>query len=74
MEKLYVNAIGPGSTLSEERTEQTIAFRQKEVVARAFKRVEFPEDLVGTAIFLASADSDFITAQTIVVDGGAVQH
>ncbi len=71
---INVNAIGPGSTLSEERTEQTIAFRQKEVVARAFKRVEFPEDLVGTAIFLASADSDFITAQTIVVDGGAVQH
>jgi len=29
------------------------------------------EDLVGTLVFLASRDSDFITGQTFVVDGGA---
>jgi NAD(P)-dependent dehydrogenase (short-subunit alcohol dehydrogenase family) len=35
-------------------------------------RIEKPEDVVGTALFLASSDSDFITGQTIVVDGGGV--
>jgi NAD(P)-dependent dehydrogenase (short-subunit alcohol dehydrogenase family) len=39
---------------------------------RAIKRDAYPPDLVGTLIFLASADSDFITGQTIAVDGGAV--
>lgn len=29
-----------------------------------------PEDLTGTALFLASPDSDYITGQTIMVDGG----
>ena len=32
------------------------------------------DDLVGTAVFLASADSDFMTGQTIVVDGGLIVH
>lgn len=31
-----------------------------------------PEDLAGTAIFLASADSDYFTGQTIMIDGGKV--
>ena len=47
-------------------------FRKKAAPVRAIKRVEYPEDLVGTAIFLASSDSDFITGQTIVVGGGTV--
>ena len=38
---------------------------------RALKREEVPDDLVGTCIYLASADSDIMTGQTIVVDGGA---
>lgn len=71
---INVNAIAPGSTLSEEPTEQALEFRKKEMLIRAIKRVEYPEDLVGTAIFLASSESDFITGQTIVVDGGVVQH
>jgi 3-oxoacyl-[acyl-carrier protein] reductase len=41
---------------------------------RSLKRVEYPEDLVGAAIFFASSDSDFITGQTLVVDGGEVKH
>ncbi len=41
---------------------------------RAIKRDELPEDIVGALVFLASADSDFITGQTIVVDGGLVMH
>jgi NAD(P)-dependent dehydrogenase (short-subunit alcohol dehydrogenase family) len=33
-----------------------------------------PADLIGTLVFLCSPDSDFITGQTIVVDGGSVMH
>jgi 3-oxoacyl-[acyl-carrier protein] reductase len=38
------------------------------------KREEMPEDLTGTLVFLASAESDFLTGQTIVVDGGSAMH
>jgi NAD(P)-dependent dehydrogenase (short-subunit alcohol dehydrogenase family) len=41
---------------------------------RAFKRDAYPEDLTGTLVFLASSDSDFITGQSIVVDGGSVNN
>jgi len=44
----------------------------KSIVAnRCIKRTETPEDLTGTIVFLASDDSDFITGQTILVDGGS---
>ncbi|MFO1336536.1 MAG: SDR family oxidoreductase, partial [Piscinibacter sp.] len=33
-----------------------------------------PEDLCGTLVYLASAESDFVTGQVIVVDGGSVMH
>ena len=42
--------------------------------ARALKRVQTPEDLTGAVLFFASADSDFITGQTLVVDGGSCMH
>jgi len=38
--------------------------------ARSFKRDQYPEDLLGAVLFLASKDSDFITGQTLNVDGG----
>ncbi|MDP6560017.1 MAG: SDR family oxidoreductase, partial [Candidatus Binatia bacterium] len=41
---------------------------------RSFKRLETPEDLAGTLVYLASSDSDFITGQTVVVDGGSLLH
>ena len=42
------------------------------VAKRCIQREQQPEDLVGTALFLASDDSDFISGQTIVVDGGSI--
>lgn len=70
---ICVNAIAPGFTESEMATEQ--AKRSGATVqSRCFKRAETPEDLVGTVVFLCSAESDFITGQTIVVDGGSVLH
>ena len=44
------------------------------VGTRALKRVETPEDLVGACVFLASPDSDFMTGQSLVVDGGSAMH
>jgi NAD(P)-dependent dehydrogenase (short-subunit alcohol dehydrogenase family) len=48
--------------------------KQAMIGARALKRAEVPDDLVGTLIYLASPDSDFVTGQTIVVDGGSILH
>jgi NAD(P)-dependent dehydrogenase (short-subunit alcohol dehydrogenase family) len=42
------------------------------IAGRAIPRDEHPQDLIGALIFLASADSDFITGQNIAVDGGNV--
>jgi NAD(P)-dependent dehydrogenase (short-subunit alcohol dehydrogenase family) len=38
------------------------------------KRAQTPEDLTGMAVFLASADSDFVTGQSYNVDGGLVMN
>lgn len=72
---IRVNAIAPGFTLSGEN-EKNISDERKEanVGMRMIKRAEVPEDLVGTLVFLASDDSDFISGQTILVDGGASVH
>ena len=40
---------------------------------QAIKRVEVPEDLVGTLSYLTSDDAAFITGQTLNVDGGRVR-
>jgi NAD(P)-dependent dehydrogenase (short-subunit alcohol dehydrogenase family) len=40
------------------------------VASRSLKRDQHPQDLLGALVFLASADSDFVTGQNILVDGG----
>ena len=71
-DNIQVNAIAPGSTLSEETpSEEIVRFRQLQVGARALKRVQLPQDLIGAVLFLSSGLSDFITGQTLSVDGGA---
>lgn len=76
---INVNCIAPGATQNWEPSDKKVFERRQSILQqllpeRSLKRVELPNDLVGTAIFLASSDSDFITGQTIVVDGGAVMH
>jgi NAD(P)-dependent dehydrogenase (short-subunit alcohol dehydrogenase family) len=72
---IRVNAVAPGFTLSGAN-EANISAEQKEanIRMRMLKRAEVPDDLVGTIVFLASDDSDFITGQTIAVDGGSIVH
>lgn len=71
---INVNAIGPGYTATEASINMSISEQIFAGVleAQSIKRRQEPEDLVGTAVFLASSASDFITGQTIVVDGGHV--
>ena len=45
--------------------------RPRRCSAARIKRDEYPEDLLGTLIFLCSSDSDFMTGQVLAVDGGA---
>lgn len=73
---ICVNTLSPGFTLSDSIVEQNPAHvdaaREASVQARAIRRDAYPQDLTGALIFLASADSDFVTGQTLVVDGGSV--
>lgn len=72
---INVNCMTPGSTMSEENvTEDVLARREGSVNKRCFRRVETPGDIVGTALFLASRDSDFMTGQLLVVEGGGIMH
>lgn len=72
---ITVNAVTPGLTLSETQVASTSNnYATTGTTGRAINRDQFPEDLVGTVMFLSSAASDFITGQTINVDGGKAMH
>ena len=69
---ISVNAIAPGLTASEAVRGNPMypeEYLKTSAETRCFKRPELPEDLTGTAVFLASGDSDFIN-----VDGGSIFH
>lgn len=70
---ITVNCVAPGSTLSEEDvTDEVVERRGERTADRCIKRIQYPEDLVGAVAFFVSADSNFVTGQTLVVDGGVV--
>jgi 3-oxoacyl-[acyl-carrier protein] reductase len=70
-----VNCITPGSTATEVKRESiTAEAREAMAQATALRRVQVPDDLIGTVLFLSSPASDFITGQTINVDGGYAFH
>lgn len=65
-----VNAIAPGFTLTEASLSLMDDADTYGVASRAIPRASTPDDMVGTAMFLASDDAGYITGQTIIVDGG----
>jgi 3-oxoacyl-[acyl-carrier protein] reductase len=70
---IRVNAVAPGYTMTDAQVDHVSAHPEHAVAMReqrALARDETPADLAGPAFFLASADSDFMTCQTILVDGG----
>ncbi len=74
---IAVNSLSPGYILSETGLTNAQHVEEERVPvrnSRAFKRDAYPEDLLGALIFLASSDSDFVTGQSLVVDGGSVNN
>jgi NAD(P)-dependent dehydrogenase (short-subunit alcohol dehydrogenase family) len=73
---IRVNTLSPGLVLSDslvaENPEHVETARPSVLQVRALKRDAYPEDLLGALIFLASGESDFVTGQTLAVDGGSV--
>ncbi len=72
---ISVNTLVPGLTLSDTGLKNQAHLdqaRAKVIATRAFKRDEYPEDLTGALIYMASSESDFMTGQSIAVDGGAI--
>lgn len=67
---ITVNAIAPGFTLTEASLGLIDDAETYGVDRGAIKRSSQPDDIVGTALFLAGGLSGYITGQTIVVDGG----
>ncbi len=77
-DRINVNAIAPGLTMSDgvlgAPDDFTPEYIQSNMNARALRRKQVPADLVGAMVFLCSSDSDFMTGQTMAVDGGNVMH
>jgi NAD(P)-dependent dehydrogenase (short-subunit alcohol dehydrogenase family) len=74
---ICVNAIAPGLTMSDAvvvNPEWTGLANASTVASRAIRRDQVPADLIGTLLYLSSSDSDFVTGQTIAVDGGSVMR
>jgi 3-oxoacyl-[acyl-carrier protein] reductase len=71
---ITANAVAPGfidTEMTHKLSEETRA-KMLEMVPLA--RMGLPKDIANVCLFLASSDADYITGQTIVVDGGMVMH
>jgi NAD(P)-dependent dehydrogenase (short-subunit alcohol dehydrogenase family) len=68
--EITVNAVAPGFTLTDASLAVMENAAQYGVDRGALRRASVPDDIVGAALFLAGPDSQFVTGQTLVVDGG----
>ena len=76
-DNVLVNCVAPGFTMSagvEAHPEVIEKLRDVSVAARTLQRDQVPEDVVGAVVFLCGPGSDFITGQSIVIDGGQTFH
>ena len=74
---VLVNCVAPGFTISagvEAHPEVVEKMRDVSVAARTLQRDQLPEDVVGALVYLAGPGSEFVTGQTIVIDGGQYFH
>jgi 3-oxoacyl-[acyl-carrier protein] reductase len=70
---ICVNAVAPGFT--DTPASRTIGSVEKfDLSAVPLGRVGVPEDIVGSIIFFASDDSDYISGQTLLVNGAKRVH
>ncbi len=70
---ICINCVAPGFT-DTEASRGLADIKKYDTSKTPLRRLEKPEDLTGVAVFLASAESDFMTGQTLLVDGGRVMH
>jgi NAD(P)-dependent dehydrogenase (short-subunit alcohol dehydrogenase family) len=71
---ILVNTVSPGFTMSDGVLANPVQVEQLQEIslkARLVQRDQFPSDIVGAVAFFCSPDADFITGQSLVVDGGA---
>jgi NAD(P)-dependent dehydrogenase (short-subunit alcohol dehydrogenase family) len=74
---VHVNCVAPGFTVSDgvkQHPEVLEALAEVSVSARTFKRDQVPQDVAGAVVFLCGDGADFITGQTMVIDGGQYFH
>jgi NAD(P)-dependent dehydrogenase (short-subunit alcohol dehydrogenase family) len=74
---IHVNCVAPGFTMSDgvhEHPEVIEALRDVSIGSRTLKRDQVPADVVGAVVFLCTPAADFITGQTMVIDGGQYFH
>jgi NAD(P)-dependent dehydrogenase (short-subunit alcohol dehydrogenase family) len=74
---ILVNCVAPGFTMTESvkgQPEVVEKLRDVSVAARTLQRDQVPEDVVGAVVFLCGPGSDFVTGQTMVIDGGQYFH
>jgi NAD(P)-dependent dehydrogenase (short-subunit alcohol dehydrogenase family) len=74
---ILVNCVAPGFTMTEgvmANPEVIDKLRDVSVAARTIKRDQVAEDVVGAAVYLSGPGSEFVTGQTIVIDGGQYFH
>ncbi len=75
--RIRVNAVAPGFTLSDAVLANPSLMGEvadNAMAARLIGRPQTPDDVAGVVAFLAGPDADFLTGQTVVVDGGSVMH
>ena len=71
---ILINTVAPGFTMSDGVLANQVQIDQLQEIslkARLVQRDQFPSDIVGAVAFFCSPDADFITGQSLVVDGGA---
>ncbi len=74
---IHVNCVAPGFTMSEgvkAHPEVVEALQDVSVAARTIQRDQVPEDVAGAVVFLCTPAADFVTGQTMVIDGGQFFH
>jgi NAD(P)-dependent dehydrogenase (short-subunit alcohol dehydrogenase family) len=76
-DSIHVNCVAPGFTMSDgvkSHPEVVEKLRDVSVAARTIQRDQVPEDVVGAVVFLCTSAADFVTGQTMVIDGGQYFH